>query len=334
MFKSLRTRLFLWYVLSLALIGVFFYIFVHILALNYGLEVVLGLFVVLAVIGFVFIYRVTASITNLTIQIKKISIKNLDTRIIARGQDEIGELSQSFNNLLDHLGEAFKREQQFIADVAHEMKTPLATLRSSLEVALSRERTTDEYKDLIKDSISEVNTVSGTLKNVLDLAWLDAPAGHSKPILFNLSQTLVEIVEIAEKLASQKSIVIVSDILPAVTILGYSGKLSQAILNLVDNAIKYTPSKGTVTIRLEVEESRIVIGITDTGPGISKEDQPHIFERFYRSPHAAHIAGTGLGLAICKAVITLHDGEIKVKSRPKEGTTFVVIIPKPLRQSS
>lgn len=328
MFKSLRARLFLWYIFSLLLMGIFFYIFVHILALSYGLEIVFGLFVVLALIGFIFIYRITSSITALTAQIKKITSKNLDTRVTGSGQNEIGELSLSFNSLLDRLSEAFKREQQFIADVAHEMKTPLATLRSSLEVALSKDRANEEYKSLIADSILEVNTVSGTLKNVLDLAWLEAPIGRNKPILFNLSRTLLEIVEIAEKLASRKNILVVSDILPAVTILGYSGKLSQAILNVVDNAIKYTPFGGTVTIRLEAEPSRIVIGITDTGQGIYKEDLPHIFERFYRSPHAVHTTGTGLGLAICQSIIALHGGEITVKSKLSAGTTFVVVLPK------
>lgn len=328
MFKSLRTRLFLWYILSLALIGVFFYVFVHILVFKYGLEVVLGLFVILAVVGFVFIYRVTRSITALTAQIKRISSKNLDTHITTRGHDEIGELATSFNSLLGRLGEAFKREQQFIADVAHEMKTPLATLRSSLEVALSQDRTNEEYERLIEDSILEVNAVSNTLKNVLDLAWLDAPTGRAATEKFNLSQLLQELVEITEKLAQNKNIKVVSDLKADVLIFGYREKLARAILNLLDNAVKYSPKGGVITIRLEEEASRAVVGITDLGPGISKGDLPHIFDRFYRSPRAAHESGTGLGLAISRSTIALHSGEIKVKSELSAGTTFVVVLPK------
>lgn len=328
MFKSLRFRLFLWYVFSLTLIGVFFYIFVHILALKYGLEIVLVLFVVLALIGFIFIYRVTRSITDLTAQIKRISSKNLDTRVIVGSRDEIGELSTSFNSLLDRLGEAFKREQQFIADVAHEMKTPLATLRSSLEVALSKDRTNIEYKSLIEDSILEVNAVSSTLKNVLDLAWLDAPTGRNSPEKLNLSELVKELLEITEKLAQAKKIRVRSEIAPGVLILGYREKLARAILNLIDNAVKYSPQEGVVMIRLEEEASRAVIGIIDQGPGISKEDLPHIFSRFYRSPKEEHTAGTGLGLAICKSTISLHGGELKVKSQIGQGTTFVVVLPK------
>ena len=144
-YKSLTFKLFFWYVISLLLLGFFIILTVHIYQYEYSIQVLAVLFFILSVIGFITIYRITRSLTDLSLQIRQISSKNLEKRILSiKSNDEIGELSITFNDLLDRLDTAFKRERQFIADVAHEMKTPIATLKSSFDVTLQKNRTNDD----------------------------------------------------------------------------------------------------------------------------------------------------------------------------------------------
>ncbi len=326
--RSLRNRLFLWYVGSLLLFSVFFYVVVHILDIHYGIEIVFVLFFLLACVGFFIIYKITDSLTYLTSEIKKISRETLGQRIKGiKDEDEIGELANAFNNLLDRLDEAFKREQQFIADVAHELKTPLATLRSTLEVSLSKDRGKDEYKKVITDAIAETNHLSSTLNNVLNLAWSETPQEQKHMSKINLSELLAEIVDIAEKLASQKKQTVKSKIKPDVYTEGHKEKLARALVNIIDNSVKYTPPKGEIIVELKAEDNHAHITLKDTGRGILKKDIPHIFDRFYRGSATDSVLGSGIGLSITQSIINAHRGEISVQSTVGKGTIFVVILP-------
>lgn len=258
---------------------------------------------------------------------KLISDKNLDQRVDGiKSQDEIGELAETFNNLLDRLNAAFKREQQFIADVAHELKTPLATLLSSYEVSLNKIRSLEEYQRVIKGAIIEIQDLSTTVKNVLDLAWSKAPSEYKKPIKFNLSNLVEDLVEITQKMALKKQIKITASIEKNIYIQGFQDRLGRAILNIADNAIKYTKEKGNIEIILKKDYQAIII-FKDTGKGIAKKDLPFIFDRFYRGSTSDKVFGAGLGLAITKAIITLHSGTIAVKSNLNKGSTFIISLP-------
>lgn len=325
--RSLRFKLFFWYVISLALLGFFIILTVHIYQYKYSAYVLGVLFLILSVIGFITIYRITKSITNLSLQIRQISSKNLDKRISSTSSDdEIGQLGSSFNELLDRLDVAFKRERQFIADVAHEMKTPIATLRSSFEVTLQKERSNEEYKKIITDSISETDRLTTTLKDVLDLAWSEVP-NESLRDRFDLSELMYEMSEIAQKLAIKKQISVIYTIAPHIQMLGFRERLGRAILNIIDNAMKYTSHKGRVHISLIREYNNALITIKDNGQGIEESELEHIFDRFYRGSKTNKIFGAGLGLAIAKATINIHKGVIKVESKPKIGSTFAIVLP-------
>lgn len=326
-YKSLTFKLFFWYVISLLLLGFFIILTVHIYQYEYSAWVLGVLFLILSIIGFLMIYRITRSLTDLSLQIRQISSKNLEKRIHSiKSDDEIGELSLTFNDLLDRLDTAFKRERQFIADVAHEMKTPIATLRSSFDVTLQKKRTNEEYEKIIQDSIKETDRLTTTLKDVLDLAWSEVPNEKTRRI-FNLSALLIELTEIAQKLAEKKHINVISILTPHVTIHGFKERLGRAILNIIDNAIKYTPNDGKIEINLYKRDSRAIITIKDTGQGISTSEVTHIFDRFYRGSRADKVFGAGLGLAIAQATITIHQGTIEVKSKPKKGSMFVIYLP-------
>lgn len=325
--KTLRARLVFWYIGTLILFASFFYFVVHIFALPYGNEYFFLLFILLICIGFYIIYKITKSISYLSARIRHISRKNLDERILdINSEDEIGELASSFNNLLDNLNDAFKREQQFIADVTHELKTPLATLRSSLEITLRKDRDRKEYKKAIEDALDETNHLSSTLKNVLDLAWSETHEEKKNSSVFDLSKLLEELSDITEKMAQVKSIIVESSIHKEIMVEGFKDKLARALLNIIDNAVMYT-NKGKISIKLQKTHNRAFLTISDSGQGIQAEDLPKIFDRFYRGSKTDKIPGSGLGLAITKSVITFHQGNINVESTLNKGTTFTIILP-------
>lgn len=290
---------------------------------------ILGLlFVILAIIQFVIVYKITSSIIHLSRKMAQISSKNLEEKITdVHGENEIGDLTQSFNNLLDRLNDAFQRERQFIGDVAHELKTPLATLRSSFEVTLSKDRSKEEYKEVIEESIVEADDLSSTLKNVLDLAWSETPNQGQNRKRFNLSTLTDDLYEIAQKMALRKKIEVSLSNTPNIFIDGFKDKFARALLNILDNAIKYSSNQRKIELILEKTPTKILISVVDNGLGISEEDLPHIFDRFYRGSKTDKVFGSGLGLAIAKSIVTLHQGEIRIKSELGKGSTFVIVLP-------
>lgn len=327
-FKSLRNKLFGWYIGSLIVLSIFFYAIVHILQYQYGTEIFFLLFFILAVIGFIIIYRITNDLSYLTMKIKKISLETLNERVEGiQRDDEIGDLATAFNNLLNRLDEAFKREQQFIADVAHEMKTPIATMRSALEVSTSKNRSKDEYKKVINDSIVETNALSSTLNDILDLAWSQTPHEQKQITQINLSELLEELSDIASKLANPKNQHIDATISRNIIIEGYKDKLAKALINIIENAIKYSPKNGKIRIALYKKGEAAEIKVSDNGQGILKEDIPHIFDRFYRGSSTDKVFGSGIGLSIAQSIIKLHHGEITVTSKPGNGSVFKIRFP-------
>lgn len=270
-------------------------------------------------------------IDELITKLQKISSEHLNERIKnPKTGDEMEELVLTFNNLLDRLQSAFQRERQFIADVAHELKTPLATLQSGIEVILSKDRNKDEYKEALTEALVDAKRQSKTLNNILDLAWSQAPSTEAAVKSVNLSELLTELYEVVLKLAKRKDITIEKNLNQEIFVTGIVSKdnLARAFLNILENAVKYTPAKGKIKIELTEEKRFAKIKVSDTGIGITKDDLPRIFERFYRGAATDKTRGSGLGLAITQSVIQAHQGKIKVKSEPGKGTTFIVILPK------
>ncbi len=263
-------------------------------------------------------------ITSISEKLKKISSENLDERVeTPNTNDEIKELAVTFNSLFDRLSFAFKRERQFIGDVAHELKTPLATQRSNIEVILAKDRDKKEYMKALSENLVDNNRMSATLDNILNLAWSEAEVTTHFEI-FNLSELVEEIRDLATKMATSKNIKIIGETAPDIKIHGKRDKLFHAVLNIVDNAIKYTNDQGTVTVSLHKTPKKIHLQIKDNGIGIAKKDLPHVFERFYRGTKNEKTSGSGLGLAIAQAIISSHHGKIDIKSLIGHGTTISI----------
>ena len=272
--------------------------------------------------------KIIMPISAVADKMNSITSENLNERLEnPNTKDEIEKLTITFNSLLDRIQQSFIRERQFIGDVAHELKTPLATLKGGIELTLSKTRQKSEYQETLSGSLIDINRMSSLLHDILDLAWIGANKGVISNKKFNLSGVVEELKEIAIKLASQKEINIKSHIQPNISIFGDAGKITRAILNVVDNAIKYTPKNKFVYISLRKSINHAVIEIKDSGVGIPKSDLDHIFERFYRGSKTTKTLGSGLGLAISQGIIKIHKGHITIDSQVGKGTTVRVELP-------
>ena len=273
--------------------------------------------------GYFLAGRALEPISDMSKKLKKISEENLSERlIIPKTGDELEELARTFNDLLTRLADSFERERQFIGDVAHELKTPLTTLQSSFEIMLSKKRVVSDYQTGYKEGLVDIKKLSETMQNVLDLAWSGA---DSKKENVNLSDVVFEAKEIAVKMAALKKIQVSGKVSENIRVAGRKDKLSRAVLNLVDNAVKYTPLKSKIFISLTKVNRQAILEIKDNGTGIDSADLPHIFERFYRGK--SKTTGSGLGLAITAAIVKNYQGTIKVKSQLKKGSSFIITLP-------
>ncbi len=271
----------------------------------------------------------TQPISLISQKLKRINSGNLNDRVENPGTgDEIEELSVTFNSLLDRLHAAFERERQFIGDVAHELKTPLSAQRANIEITLAKNRSREDLEQALREALTDNNELSSTLKNVLDLAWAQADSAKTTFTKVNASSLMGELKDLTLPMAAVKNIAVKGTLEPGIQVRGKRDKLFGALLNIVDNAITYTPSDGTITISL-VKSGRLAkITIADTGIGIPRKDMEHIFERFYRGSRADKQTGSGLGLAIAKATITALGGTIGVRSRVGKGSEFTILLPR------
>lgn len=323
LFKSLRGKLFFWYATSLLTVTAYFYLAIHLFSLPYGNILFLVLLLVLALEGLFIIRKMTSKLTKLSEKIRSITSQNLDQRITdIESEDEIGELADSFNHLLTRLHEAFSRERRFIGDVAHELKTPLATQRSTIEVLLSKKRTNEDYQKTLADLLVDNKRLTDTVRDVLDLAWAEADKTQISTESTNLTELMEELYEIATQLAKSKGLEVTKRFEKNTIVIGKRDKIFRALLNIVDNAIKFT-GKGTIFLSLTKIDGEARVVIKDAGDGIPQEDLPHVFERFYRGKKSHRVPGTGLGLAIAHSIITAYQGNLTVKNNEGKGSTFI-----------
>lgn len=287
------------------------------------------IFILPVILGaIVFTQKIIKPISSVIQNMDDITTENLEMRLPnPKSNDEIEKLTLTFNNLLDRLHQSFKRERQFIEDIAHELKTPIATLKGGIELTLSKDRSNTEYKRTLKETLIDTDRISKLVSNLLDLAWVGMSQNTLNNKQFNLSEVTNDLAQIALKLGLQKNIVVNIDIDKNIKIYGDESKISRAILNLIDNAIKYTSSYKNVLISLKQLKRTIILTIRDEGVGISKSDLEHVFERFYRGSKTAKTLGSGLGLAIAEGIIKTHNGDIKIVSKIGKGTIVKVILP-------
>ncbi len=259
-----------------------------------------------------------------------ISTGDLTHRIGHEGvSNEIGELAESFDRMIDQLQTAFERERRFTADVAHELRTPLTALKGRIEVALNQSRTPEEYESTLRDLDKEVDRLTRLSADLLFLTRLGQGYLQPKPEKLNLSDLIEAVIEQIRPLAEIEGVRLIDEIPPEISTQGDPDHLIRILLNLLDNAVKYTPSNGQVTVKAQQTVQTVKITISDTGPGIGKEQLPMLFDRFYRidAARSRDEGGAGLGLSIAYELARAHNGNIEVQSELGQGTTFTVNLP-------
>src|SRR5262252_8503423 len=272
-------------------------------------------------------------VDRLTRAAEQIAAGDLSERVPEPARmDELGRLAATFNDMIARLQAAFERQKQFTSDASHELRTPLAVMRGDIEITLRRERSNEEYKRALTSNLEEIMRLSRLVEDLLMLARGDAGRIELRCEPMDLNDVCRRMAEYIAPLADQRDqtltyapptgaetapVVISADLL----------RIKQLLLNLLDNAIKYTHRRGRVTLGLKTEDKVAVITVADTGRGIPPEDMSHIFERFFRrSAKTADrtAAGFGLGLSIVKWIVDSHGGRIEAKSEVGKGTEFIV----------
>lgn len=274
--------------------------------------------------------RALRPVDAITLAAQRIAEGDLTQRLTAPASaDEIGRLTNTFNDMIDRLETSFRQIRQFSSDVSHEMRTPLTVMRGETELALRRPRENEDYKAVMESNLEEIDRMTRIVDELLFLSRADMGEVKMEHLTVPLDWLIEDVQRQASLLGQEQNIqvALISNV-PAV-VSGDELRLRELFLNLVDNAIKYSRFGGTVEMALTIEQGQARLSVTDHGIGIAEEDWPQIFDRFYRTDNArAHTKkGTGLGLAICSWIAESHHGSIEVQSQVGEGSTFTVWLP-------
>ena len=262
---------------------------------------------------------------------RNISADNLEARLaLPKVNDEVHLLGETLNSMMDRIQSAFKSQRQFVADASHEFRTPLTVMYSELEFA--QQRVNDEaVKESIRIALAEIDRLAKMTEGMLTLSKLDASDLPLNVTVVRLDELLVECVQLMKGLAAQKQIGLHLHIDEAIEMNADREKIRSAVLNLLDNAVKYSSPGGSVSIALLTDgrlSKSVSIKIEDTGSGISGADLPNVFKRFFRgASQRAGSPGNGLGLAIVEQIVKLHSGKVAVQSVVNQGTTLILDFP-------
>jgi len=290
-----------------------------------------GGLLLLASLGGNFIIRKALKPVKSVVQTAKdISADDLSLRIESgQRQDEIGELVDTFNDMISRLEKSVKKIKQFSGDVSHELRTPLTIIRGEIEVLLRKERDKEEYQKTLKSTLEETAYLERIIDDLLFLSRIDALEKKEFDKSVQLDEILLKVVESQELASKKKGITIdIKKVEPA-KIKGEEILLERMVANIIDNAIRYTHPGGKVEVSLDKKDGTFALLIQDTGIGIPEESMPLIFDRFYvvDKSRFKETGGLGLGLSIVKRVVDCHGGKIEVESEVNKGTSFLVHFP-------
>jgi heavy metal sensor kinase len=292
-----------------------------------ALPIVVGLIVL---VGYAFTRRSLLPLDRMAAEANHITVDDLSRRLpVVNPHDELGRLATVFNVTLDRLQGSFDALDRFVADASHELRTPLTTLRSVGEVGLRRGRTVEEYREIIGSMLEEAQRLQLLIQRLLELASAEggAPTGHRKPVRVDecAAACVGEIGILAEFKQQQISLTGVP-----CTVVTDPVLFRQALQNLLDNAIKYSPISSDIRVAIREDSQAIEVSVTDEGPGISPENRVHLTERFFRPDRARgrNSGGYGLGLSITKAYMRVIGGALHYEPVQPRGSTFRLVLPK------
>jgi heavy metal sensor kinase len=307
---------------------------------SYALLIAVPLALLLASVGGYFLARKSlAPVVRMSATAARISAANLHERLpVANERDELGGLAGVINALLARLDASFEQQRRFMADASHELRTPVAIMRSEAEVALSQEeRSNQELRESLVIFKDETKRLTAIVEDLFMLARADAGQYKLTSKEFYLDELAGEVTRSVRTLVVERGLTLQLDAAEEMLFRGDENLLRRLLLNLVYNGIKYTPRGGALTVSCKQDGKRYIITVSDTGPGIPAEAQPHIFERFYRADSARSRAeddsarltsGAGLGLSIARWIAEAHDGTLELLHSSATGSVFQLILPK------
>ena len=299
------------------------------------LPVALGLSLLTPLVGYWLAVRATKPLAEILRTAEQLKPTRLGDRLEVFGtQDELDRLSATINRLLDEVAGHVERQQQFVADAAHELRGPLAAMRSSLEVAISQDRTADDYRETLADVLEEARHLSKLTNDLLLLAEAGDDTRVRPRERVDLGAIARQTVAMFGGVAEERSVgLLLEPTKAAIQVAGDAPQLRQVFGNLLDNAIRFTPEGGRVAVSVVFDEDRheAVVTVADTGCGIEADHLARVFDRFYKTDvsrtRSEAARGGGLGLAICRSIVDRHGGTIAVTSTIGRGTTFTVLLP-------
>jgi heavy metal sensor kinase len=297
------------------------------LLLGIGLPLVV---LVAAAGGSMLVKRALTPVEKIAGKAELISQHNLSERLpVARTGDELERLSISLNHMITRLDDAFQNSKRFVADASHELRTPLTVLCGELEDLAQDMHLARAHRERLGSLLEEVERLSKIVQRLLTLSRLDAGEAQSECVPFDLGQLAVTTADQMALLAEDKHISIQRESTPRVPVQGDRARLKEVVVNLLDNAIKYTSEGGAIHLKVGTSNGHAVLEVSDTGIGIPAEAVPHVFERFYRVDQARSREpdGAGLGLAIVKSICSAHGGTVDLQSVVGSGSRFRVTLP-------
>jgi heavy metal sensor kinase len=277
--------------------------------------------------GFVLVRRSLVPVERIAVKAEEITQHNLSERLpLVHSGDELERLVVSLNHMIARLEAAMLGSKQFVADASHELRTPLTVMRGELESLAQDPILGRETRESLGSVLEEVERLAKIVESLFALSRLDAGEAHAEWVRFDLAELAATTAEQMGLLATDKQVRVECDSTPGVTVQGDRARLKQVIVNLLDNAIKYTPAGGQVRLRVHREAGFGILEVSDDGIGIPPEALPHVFKRFFRVDvsRSRQQGGAGLGLAIVKSICTAHGAQVEVSSRAGGGSTFRV----------
>jgi heavy metal sensor kinase len=280
--------------------------------------------------GFVLVKRALLPVDRIAASAERISSQNLSERLpVAQTGDELERLSLALNRMIERLDSAFRHSRRFVADASHELRTPLTVLQGELESLVQQPQFTTDWRDRVGSALEEVDRLSHIVEGLFAISRLDAGEAAAEWVPLDLAQLAAATVDQMSLLAEDKGISVACEASLGVWVEGDRSRLKQVVVNLLDNAIKYTPQGGQIALAVSAQDSQAVLEVIDNGIGIPSEALAQVFERFFRVDQARsrEQGGAGLGLCIVKSICTAHHGRVEVSSSPGRGSRFRVVLP-------
>jgi heavy metal sensor kinase len=280
--------------------------------------------------GYHLVNRALSPVDQISTSAERISSHNLNERLpLARTGDELERLSIALNHMIDRLDAAFQHSRRFVADASHELRTPLTVLRGELEGVVEDPQLTPDWRERLGSALEEVDRLIGIVEGLFAISRLDAGEAAVEWVKFDLARLAANTADQMSLLAEDKRLRVTCIAPKAVWVEGDRARLKQVVVNLLDNAIKYTPDGGAITLTVSAVGGQALLEVADNGIGIPQEALQRVFERFFRVDKARsrELGGAGLGLSIVRSICTAHQGKVEVTSVPGRGSHFRVELP-------